>query len=171
MYINNVYAHVSYGDRLRQSRGTFTSLPEFAMNLQGFNPLIAVAARKSLSANTNSSAFAVAVHSPRLLRASKHYLRVALSRSQSSQIAFIVQRRTPRVGLYIGMFARVIVARPTLDTFLPESGFKKRLEPLMAGHLASCLTRDTYLASSSSGDLSHVFSRSPGSHGAHPGRR
>lgn len=41
-------------------------------------------------------------------------------------------RRTPRVGLYIGMFARVIVARPTLDTFLPESGFKKRLEPLMA---------------------------------------
>lgn len=69
-----------------------------------------------------------------------------------SQIASLVQRRTPRVGLYIGMFARVIVARPTLDTFLPESGFKKRLEPLMASHPPSCLTRDT---ASSSGDLSH----------------
>lgn len=111
--------------------------------------LIAVAPRKLLSANTNSSAFAVAVHSSRFLRASKHYLYVAPS---MSQIASLVQRRTPRVGLYIGMFARVIVARPTLDTFLPESGFKKRLEPLMVSHPPSCLTRDT--ASSSSGDLS-----------------
>jgi len=136
------------------------------MNLQSFQfCLIAVAPRKSLSTNTNSSAFAIAVHSFRLLRASKHYLHVMLS---MSQITSLVQRWTPRVGLYIRMFARVIVARLTLDTFFPESGFKKRLEPLMASHLSFCFTRDI---ASSSGDLSHslargrVFSRSPGSHG------
>lgn len=91
---------------LRQSRITFASLPELAMNLQDFNLLIAVASRKTLSANTNSSAFAVAFHSSCLLRKSKHYLRCPCRRSR-----FFVQRRTPRVGLCIGMFARVIVAR------------------------------------------------------------
>lgn len=124
------------------------------MDLQDFNPLVSVAREEIAVSEYKFFRFpAVAVYSPRLLRASKHYLRVALS---MSQIAFIVQRRTPRVGLYIGMFARVIVARPTLDTFLPESGFKKRLEALMAGHLPSCLTQGTPLLRPPLRGISHI---------------
>lgn len=142
------------------------------MNSQSFQfSLIAVASRKSLSADTNSSAFAVAVHSLRLLRTSKHYLRVMLS---MSQIASLVQRCTPRVGLYIGMFARVIVTRLTLDTFLLESGFKKRLEPLMASHLSFCLTqipllhREIFRILPREDECVLALTRKPR---AHPGRR
>lgn len=41
----------------------------------------------------------------------------------------LAERYAPRVALYIGMFARVIVARPTLDTFVSpdDPDFKKRL--------------------------------------------
>jgi len=61
----------------------------------------------------------------------------------------------PRVGLYIGMFARIIVARPALDTFLSHPDFKKRLKPLIAQ--PSSLLLYAILRCLASRSISHFF--------------
>lgn len=93
--------------------------------------------------------------------------------SSVSTVSF-AQQRTPRVGLYMSeCLPRVIVARSDTRYEFSWPGFKKRLEPLIAGPPSLLPLRDIYIfrllrfiritLSQMRVQRTSVFSRSPGS--------